>query len=137
MWAVYVGGCGQMCVNVGGVCGWMWVDVILSLFLAFFLSLPLLFDTRRFLFKTLSSIMGPCAERGCIMFIHTSFAKQSAFIIFERLQSLLFLAFFLSLLLFFDSLGLEPLRAEPNGFRVHFLNRSDTVSCWPCCGEAQ
>ena len=24
--------------------------------------------------------------------------------------------------------GLEPLRAEPNGFRVHLLNRSDTVS---------
>ena len=59
---VSVGECGRMCVDVGGVCGWMWVDVILSLFLAFFLSLPLLFDTRRFLFKTLSSIMGPCAE---------------------------------------------------------------------------
>ena len=26
--------------------------------------------------------------------------------------------------------GFEPLRAEPNGFRVHPLNRSDTVS-WP------
>jgi hypothetical protein len=26
--------------------------------------------------------------------------------------------------------GFEPLRAEPNGFRVHLLNRSDTVS-WP------
>ena len=25
--------------------------------------------------------------------------------------------------------GFEPLRAEPNGFRVHLLNRSDTVSC--------
>ena len=24
--------------------------------------------------------------------------------------------------------GFEPLRAEPNGFRVHFLNRSDTLS---------
>jgi hypothetical protein len=24
--------------------------------------------------------------------------------------------------------GFEPLRAEPNGFRVHLLNRSDTVS---------
>ena len=33
--------------------------------------------------------------------------------------------------------GFEPLRAEPNGFRVHVLSRSDTVSCdgslsnWP------
>ena len=33
--------------------------------------------------------------------------------------------------------GFEPLRAEPNGFRVHLLSRSDTVSCdgtlsnWP------
>ena len=26
--------------------------------------------------------------------------------------------------------GFEPLRAEPNGFRVHLLSRSDTVSCW-------
>ena len=25
--------------------------------------------------------------------------------------------------------GFEPLRAEPNGFRVHLLSRSDTVSC--------
>ena len=25
--------------------------------------------------------------------------------------------------------GFEPLRAEPNGFQVHLLNRSDTVSC--------
>ena len=25
--------------------------------------------------------------------------------------------------------GFEPLRAEPNGFRVHLLNRSDTLSC--------
>ena len=24
--------------------------------------------------------------------------------------------------------GFEPLRAEPNGFRVHLLNRSDTLS---------
>ena len=24
--------------------------------------------------------------------------------------------------------GFEPLRAEPNGFRVHVLNRSDTLS---------
>ena len=24
--------------------------------------------------------------------------------------------------------GFEPLRAEPNGFRVHLLSRSDTVS---------
>ena len=24
--------------------------------------------------------------------------------------------------------GFEPLRAEPNGFRVHFLSRSDTLS---------
>ena len=24
--------------------------------------------------------------------------------------------------------GFQPLRAEPNGFRVHLLNRSDTVS---------
>ena len=32
--------------------------------------------------------------------------------------------------------GFEPLRAEPNGFGVHFLNRSETMSCWPCCGEA-
>ena len=31
--------------------------------------------------------------------------------------------------------GFEPLRAEPNGFLVHLLNHSDTVSCWsrrPC-----
>ena len=27
--------------------------------------------------------------------------------------------------------GFEPLRAEPNGFRVHPLSRSDTVSCLP------
>ena len=33
--------------------------------------------------------------------------------------------------------GFKPLRAEPNGFRVHLLSRSDTVSCdgslsnWP------
>ena len=27
--------------------------------------------------------------------------------------------------------GFEPLRAEPNGFRVHLLNRSDTVSMTP------
>ena len=26
--------------------------------------------------------------------------------------------------------GFEPLRAEPNGFRVHLLSRSDTVSCF-------
>ena len=26
--------------------------------------------------------------------------------------------------------GFEPLRAEPNGFRVHLLNRSDTVSVY-------
>ena len=26
-------------------------------------------------------------------------------------------------------MGFEPMRAEPNGFRVHLLNRSDTVSC--------
>ena len=44
------------------------------------------------------------------------------------LLQLLYLAFFLSLRLFFDSLGREPLRAEPNGFRVHLLNRSDTGS---------
>ena len=25
--------------------------------------------------------------------------------------------------------GFEPLRAEPNGFRVHLLSHSDTVSC--------
>ena len=25
--------------------------------------------------------------------------------------------------------GFEPLRAEPNGFLVHLLNHSDTVSC--------
>ena len=25
--------------------------------------------------------------------------------------------------------GFEPLRAEPNGFRVHLLNHSDTLSC--------
>ena len=25
--------------------------------------------------------------------------------------------------------GFEPLRAEPNGFRVHILDCSDTVSC--------
>ncbi len=25
--------------------------------------------------------------------------------------------------------GFEPLRAEPNGFRVHLLSRSDTLSC--------
>jgi hypothetical protein len=25
--------------------------------------------------------------------------------------------------------GFEPLRAEPNGFLVHLLSRSDTVSC--------
>ena len=25
--------------------------------------------------------------------------------------------------------GFETLRAEPNGFRVHLLDRSDTVSC--------
>ena len=47
MWAVYVRECGRMCVDVGGIYGWMWVDVILSVFLASFLSLPLLFDTRR------------------------------------------------------------------------------------------
>ena len=29
--------------------------------------------------------------------------------------------------------GLEPLRAEPNGFRVHLLNHSDTVSSELCC----
>ena len=28
--------------------------------------------------------------------------------------------------------GFEPLRAEPNGFRVHLLNRSDTVSVKEC-----
>ena len=28
--------------------------------------------------------------------------------------------------------GFEPLRAEPNGFRVHLLNRSDTVSLEDC-----
>ena len=28
-----------------------------------------------------------------------------------------------------DTERFEPLRAEPNGFRVHLLNRSDTVSC--------
>ena len=28
--------------------------------------------------------------------------------------------------------GFEPLRAEPNGFRVHLLSRSDTVSCMTC-----
>ena len=27
-------------------------------------------------------------------------------------------------------MGVEPLRAEPDGFRVHLLNRSDTVSCF-------
>ena len=27
--------------------------------------------------------------------------------------------------------GFEPLRAEPNGFLVHLLNHSDTVS-WDC-----
>ena len=26
--------------------------------------------------------------------------------------------------------GFEPLRAEPNGFRVHLLSHSDTVSCF-------
>ena len=31
--------------------------------------------------------------------------------------------------------GFEPLQAEPNGFRVHLPNRSDTVSCRPCVGE--
>ena len=29
--------------------------------------------------------------------------------------------------------GFEPLRAEPNGFRVHLLNRSDTLSCRSVC----
>ena len=29
--------------------------------------------------------------------------------------------------------GFEPLRAEPNGFRVHLLSRSDTVSCRLLC----
>ena len=38
--------------------------------------------------------------------------------------------------------GFEPSRAEPNGFRVHLLNHSDTLSCrrveqnsyvFPCC----
>ena len=28
--------------------------------------------------------------------------------------------------------GFEPLRAEPNGFRVHLLNRSDTLSITAC-----
>jgi hypothetical protein len=28
-----------------------------------------------------------------------------------------------------DSEGMKPLRAEPNGFRVHLLNHSDTLSC--------
>ena len=27
-----------------------------------------------------------------------------------------------------DSEGFEPLRVEPNGFRVHLLNHSDTLS---------
>ena len=122
MGGVSVGECSRMCVDVGGVCGWMRVDVILSLFLAFFLSLPLLFDTRRFLFKTLSSIMGNlCRDPLREMVAHESVDSSQ-----PSLLQLLYLAFFLSLPLFFDSLGLEPLRAEPNGFRVHLLNRSDT-----------
>ena len=32
--------------------------------------------------------------------------------------------------------GLELLRAEPNGFRVHLLGRSDTVSCESCAQAA-
>ena len=33
--------------------------------------------------------------------------------------------------------GFKPLRAEPNGFRVHLLNRSDTLSlpCSECDGQ--
>ena len=46
-----------------------------------------------------------------------------------------------NILLFFNSLhnkstarGFEPLRAEPNGFLVHHLNHSVTLSCcWPAC----
>ena len=30
-----------------------------------------------------------------------------------------------------DSEGFEPLRAEPNGFLVHHLNHSVTLSYWP------
>jgi hypothetical protein len=33
--------------------------------------------------------------------------------------------------------GFEPLRAEPNGFRVHPLSRSDSMSCDATLGDVQ
>ena len=97
MWAVYVGECGRMCVDVGGIYGWMWVDVILSLFLAFFLSLPLLFDTCRFLFKTLSSIMGNlCRDPLREMVAHESIDSSQ-----PSLLQLLYLAFVFGFLFVF------------------------------------